>query len=179
MFDLGFLTGLGGIFFEPDVISEIRSNDVSAIVTADVPLPLGMSAVADGRLGSSQAGPIHINFVMVGIPPLGPVFNLPADCSASSIQAGIAGNAALPRPEISVTGVCPGEVAIDISGITPNGQVAILSAVSEGTFTILGGSCAGTEVDLANPTAPAGACGLFLQAVDVTTCTPGNVAQVP
>ena len=34
------------------------------------------------------------------------------------------------------------------------------------------------EVSL-TPTVPAETCGWFIQAADVTTCTPSNVAQVP
>ena len=34
------------------------------------------------------------------------------------------------------------------------------------------------EVSL-TPTVSAGSCGWFIQAADVTTCTPSNVAQVP
>ncbi len=100
-------------------------------------------------------------------------------------------------PEITVSGVCPGEVTVNISGVTPDGLVAILAAASEGTFTVPGGRCAGTELGLADPrvlttvtadingevslapTVSAGACGLFIQAADVTTCMPSNVAQVP
>ena len=96
-----------------------------------------------------------------------------------------------------ISGVCPGVVTINISGITANGPVAILRAVSEGMFTVPPGPCAGTELGLADPslltnvtadtngevslapTAPTGACGQFLQAADVTTCMTGNVAQVP
>ncbi len=75
--------------------------------------------------------------------------------------------------------------------------MAILAVVRAGMFTVVGGCCAGTEPSLAVPnlvgtvtadtngeesprvTAPAQACGRFLQAGDVTTCTPTNVAQVP
>ncbi len=100
-------------------------------------------------------------------------------------------------PKITASGVCPGEVALDISRNTPNGPVAILGSGSEGMFTVLSGSCAGIELGLdsprllvvlfadsngefsATPTVGPLACGRFLQAADVTTCTPSNTAQLP
>lgn len=100
-------------------------------------------------------------------------------------------------PEITVSGVCPGELTVNISGITPTGPVAILAAVSEGIFIVAGGPCPGIEFGLANPnlagtlnadtngevtrtpTVSAGACGKFLQIADVAACAPSNVAQIP
>ena len=78
-----------------------------------------------------------------------------------------------------------------------DGLVGVLVSPGEGTFDLPGGVCAGTELGLADPslltavtadangdvlltpTAPAGACDLFLQAVDVTACSAGNTARIP
>jgi len=94
-------------------------------------------------------------------------------------------------PSLSVTGACPGTVTFDIAGATPFAGVA-LAYGGAGSFTIPGGSCGGTVVDIASPTLatilgadaagsvtfsaviPAGACGLTVQAVDLSACAPTN-----
>lgn len=82
-----------------------------------------------------------------------------------------------------------------LSGASPFGAVA-LAYGAPGDFTIPGGSCGGTVLDLASPTlaglfgtdatgtlslsfnAPAGLCGLSIQAVDLTTCEVGAAATL-
>ena len=100
-------------------------------------------------------------------------------------------------PHLSIAGACPGSVSLSLTTATSFGSVAFGSGTSEGSVTLPPGPCAGTELGLADPnllavltadlagsisldrTVGAGACGLFLQAVDVTSCIPSNVASVP
>lgn len=93
---------------------------------------------------------------------------------------------------LSITGTCPGSMAISVSGASVNGSVA-LAYGNAGSWTIPNGPCAGTVLDLAGvptlagffnadavgtlilaPNVPAGLCGKTLQAVDMTTCTVSN-----
>jgi hypothetical protein len=98
---------------------------------------------------------------------------------------------------LAISGTCPGTVRLRVSDATPNGKVALGRSPKTGTFIIPGGACAGTKLDLDNPSklaivtadgdgdvtlsrnAPPGACGVFLQAVDLSSCGVSNVVQVP
>lgn len=100
-------------------------------------------------------------------------------------------------PVLTATGTCPGSVSIQVIGATPGGQVPFVASPNLGTFTLPGGPCAGTDLGLANPRllgvltadgggnisrtvqVPPAACGLYLQALDVATCDPTNVEQLP
>ncbi len=97
----------------------------------------------------------------------------------------------------SVSGACPGSISLSLTNATPDGLVAFGWGATEGSVTLPPGRCAGTEIGLADPSplgaltanqageisldqvVNAGACGLLLQALDVTTCGPSNVAGVP
>ncbi|MFW5653687.1 MAG: hypothetical protein ACOC0P_06535 [Planctomycetota bacterium] len=93
---------------------------------------------------------------------------------------------------------CPAPLNLSISNATPNGTVAVLYSVNQGSFTIPGSFvCAGTQLGLGGvPTVgaqvradangeavvnfnrvPAAACNFFLQALDVATCNTSNVVQ--
>ncbi len=105
-----------------------------------------------------------------------------------SINDGCGGGGGL---TLSATGTCPGSMTLDVSGATAFGQVAMLYGAA-GSFTQTGSPCTGTTVPISNPTlgamlladgggnasltftAPAGACGLTVVAVDVSTCTVSN-----
>ena len=98
---------------------------------------------------------------------------------------------------LSITGGCPGAIQLAVSSATPSGAVAIVFSPSEGASVVPVGACAGTPLGLDGPSlltvlpadgngevsldrnAPAGACGLYLQAVDISSCETSNVAQVP
>ena len=100
-------------------------------------------------------------------------------------------------PQLVVAGACPGGVSVSLTGATPEGQVAFGWGTGEGRFTLPAGLCFGAEIGLADPhrlivltadpsgaisrneTLGAGACGRLLQALDVATCTPSNVAGLP
>ncbi|MFW5653482.1 MAG: hypothetical protein ACOC0P_05505 [Planctomycetota bacterium] len=112
----------------------------------------------------------------------------------SITEVTVDGGAAGPR--LAVSGNCPGNVTLDVSGATPNENVAFIFAFGTGNVTIPSGICQGTQLGLdgtaqlvgtatadANGNAqftgfaPNIACRGFLQALDLTTCTPSNVGQ--
>ena len=93
---------------------------------------------------------------------------------------------------LSKTGVCPGPVTLSVVGATPGGRVALLYGQA-GSTTSNGPNCPGTTVDIASPpavgailtadgggsaalsfSAPSGACGLTVQAVDLPSCVASN-----
>jgi len=101
---------------------------------------------------------------------------------------------------MKVSGDCPGRLTIEAMNATPDSTVAFIYAFGAGSVVIPNGICAGTELGLdgslrlaakvtangsgtaiLSRTVPAGACGgrVFIQAVDVGTCTPSNVVQTP
>ena len=97
---------------------------------------------------------------------------------------------------LAFSGSCPGPMTLTVSGASSNGDVAIGWSSNPGSFTVPGGACAGTTVDLQAPqlltilTSDAkgqaslnrdvagGACGVRLQALDLSSCTPSNVGTV-
>lgn len=106
-----------------------------------------------------------------------------------------------PAPSLSVAATCPtgGPIRIEWSGATPNGQVALIFAREEGSFTIPPGNpCEGTRLGLGSnqirlawqgPAGPEGArtlnattgpapCAGHLQLLDVATCATSNVARI-
>lgn len=97
---------------------------------------------------------------------------------------------AFAAPTTTISGTCPGPVTLTVSGLTRGAVWALLTSPRVGTTTVPSGTCAGTDVQLANPglsvmqrvvppsgtfqistTLPPSACGLHLQAIDLTTCT--------
>ena len=94
-------------------------------------------------------------------------------------------------PEMSRAGTCPGDVDLAIARATPAGVVALLQGVA-GSYVKPGGPCAGVNVGMSNPAiwaiipmngvgsgsirfyALPGLCGRTFQALDLTTCLPGN-----
>jgi len=100
-------------------------------------------------------------------------------------------------PDLSITGDCPGDIVLNLTGGTPGGSIALVSSASEGSSNVPQGSCAGTPLGLSAPgllaivpldgngafsttrNVPAPLCGLFLQVLDLGTCQTSNVAQIP
>lgn len=100
-------------------------------------------------------------------------------------------------PQLALVGACPGSVSLSLTNATPDGLVVFGWGTTEGSVTLSPGSCAGTELGLAAPdllgtlradNSAAIAhdedlggddCGLFVQALDLTTCQPSNVACLP
>lgn len=104
-----------------------------------------------------------------------------------------------PALNAMIEGECPGTVRVAVEGATPNGQIAIVGSLSDGTFVIPEGQpCAGTMLDLGSPlrlirtaranaegfaapavNLPAFACGAArIQVLDAGSCTPSNVVLV-
>ncbi|MCL4196362.1 MAG: SBBP repeat-containing protein [Phycisphaerales bacterium] len=104
-------------------------------------------------------------------------------------------------PSLTVAATCPsgGPIQIEWSGASPDGQVALIFARNTGSFIIPNNRpCAGTQLGLGsnqiqivynghagvngsrtlNTTAGPGACGGYLQLLDLTTCGTSNVARV-
>lgn len=99
---------------------------------------------------------------------------------------------------LSITGECPGTVTLRWRGATPSRQQAIVFALSTGSFRIPNGPCQGTVLGLGsqglrlintigtgngegtiNGRIGTGACGGYLQLVELPSCTTSNVAQLP
>lgn len=102
------------------------------------------------------------------------------------VMSGATGGYTLPL--LGITGSCPNPVTVNVECLTPNGVVALVYGVA-GNFTVPNGPCAGLELAIANPTIegtyvadafgmfslttgtlPPAACGITVQAVDVTRC---------
>ena len=99
--------------------------------------------------------------------------------------------------QLRVSGTCPGPVTVDWSGATPNVQQGIVFGQNQGSTTIPGGVCAGTQLGLqggvrlvrtlgtgsgsGTVTGNAGtsACGHFLQLVEAPSCNTSNVDDIP
>ena len=99
--------------------------------------------------------------------------------------------------ELTATGTCPGPVTLAVTDATPNSSVVLAWSTSTGETLLSMGGCAGVTLGLQGPqilttvvtdgsgtaefggNAPAGACGAFLQGVDLATCRPTTVTQVP
>jgi hypothetical protein len=97
---------------------------------------------------------------------------------------------------LSLAGICPGEVTLTVTGATPQAQVAVLHG-EEGMGQVPGGSCAGTQLGLANPrlaglaltdltggltvtrVLEGQACDRSVQALDLATCAVSGVAALP
>ncbi len=104
-------------------------------------------------------------------------------------------------PSLAVAATCPsgGPIRIEWSGASPGEQIALIFARNTGSFIIPNNRpCAGTQLGLGanqiqivynghagingartlNTTAGPGACGGYLQLIDLTTCSTSNVARV-
>lgn len=99
---------------------------------------------------------------------------------------------------LRLNGSCPGRVTVDVSGATAGGTVALLYASCQGSFVVGSGICAGTQLGLCSTnlqiaqtttadgsgnasfsgSAPPVACGGYIQAVDASTCSTSNTAQL-
>ncbi|MFT4627275.1 MAG: hypothetical protein ACI8PZ_005957 [Myxococcota bacterium] len=104
--------------------------------------------------------------------------------------AALAPIAAHAVPALDVSGSCPGEVTIEMSGLTPGGNATLLFGPAAGADAIPAGACRGVETGLSparwiltvpdsdldgsitfSPTVPPTACDKLLQVLDASTCT--------
>ncbi len=105
-----------------------------------------------------------------------------------------------PDLQLTFEGKCPdaGKAGVQWEGGEPEGKVALVYARNQGSTTIPNGPCPGIQLDLGSKrlqlafvldsdsngagthvfSAPAGACGGFLQLVDLKQCTTSNVEPV-
>jgi len=106
-------------------------------------------------------------------------------------------DAAIDPPVLGISGGCPGSIDFDITDATPNASVAIISGPNAGSSVVPGGNCAGTDLDLDNPTLrqvlatdgsgnaslqfslPAGACASVIQVLDLDSCLGSDVVPLP
>ena len=101
-------------------------------------------------------------------------------------------------PSLEVSGSCPGEVVIQVSGATPNSLVTVYSGEEGGHTAIQTGPCAGTRLPIGDPTgrkslstnaagdarfkldiADPARCLPTLVALDRDTCAVTNTANMP
>ncbi|GEM_PF-5855475 len=94
---------------------------------------------------------------------------------------------------IDLSGNCPGQITIRVSGATPGGRLAVIYGRCGGHTTIPGGPCAGTQLDVGGAallryvtadgngnastsgSAPQAACGrICVQVLDISTCAVSN-----
>jgi hypothetical protein len=99
-------------------------------------------------------------------------------------------------PELSIGGDCPGPQPVDVTGMTPGGSAGIIASSFLGGDSMLGGPCASVATGLTapffvttvydwdgdgeyhfTPATPGGACGRYIQFVDITTCAMTNAAS--
>lgn len=100
--------------------------------------------------------------------------------------------------QLTVSGMCPGQVQVRWSNGVPHGTIAVVASSSIGTFTIPGGPCAGTAIDLGpqglqlvftatsdangagsrSAVVGSNACGRFMQLIERDTCDVSNVQQI-
>ncbi|MGB0685492.1 MAG: hypothetical protein ACPGQD_04825 [Planctomycetota bacterium] len=108
-----------------------------------------------------------------------------ADCDNWELGDGPSG------PTLAITGSCPGLTTIAVTGANAFTGIALAYGAA-GSFTIPGGSCPGSVLDISSPTLagifgadasgslslsvtlPAGVCGLVVQAVDTFDCSVSN-----
>jgi hypothetical protein len=98
-------------------------------------------------------------------------------------------------PALSIVGACPGVLAIDATGFSPFGQVAVVMSGGLGSAVVPAGPCAGVATDLAvvnfqflmtdfdgdgalnfAPSIGGPFCGMNVQFMDMDTCVISNVA---
>ncbi len=108
---------------------------------------------------------------------------------------------AVPEPRLVLRPSCPsgGPITVEWSGATPDGGVALLYARESGTYSVPPNRpCAGVQISLGAPrihlvfqglsgpdgsrtlnaSAGSGACGGYLQLLDLATCSTSNVARI-
>ncbi len=104
-------------------------------------------------------------------------------------------------PTLTADGTCPagGPIRVEWTRATPSAQIALIFALNQGSFVIPGGyACAGTGLGLGNAqiqvayqgpsgatgakvlnaNAGPGACGGYLQLLDISNCQTSNVVQI-
>lgn len=99
-------------------------------------------------------------------------------------------------PFLTIQGACPGPATATVLDGTPNGNLALILGTGIHMNIVPSGPCAGWPFSLSNPqllgifradrggvftltrTQPLSACGMYVQAMDFTTCLPSNYVQL-
>ncbi|MFT4624429.1 MAG: hypothetical protein ACI8PZ_003088 [Myxococcota bacterium] len=99
-------------------------------------------------------------------------------------------------PMLTISGACPGPMAVEASGFTPGGMVAVLKGAGPGADVMPAGPCVGGATSLAGlayvtsvradgagnvsvtPDIGAPLCGQLVQMVDASTCALSNPAPL-
>ena len=99
--------------------------------------------------------------------------------------------------QLGISGSCPGPATVSVSAASPNSGVAVFGSQTLGSKVFHGGPCAGTRIDLVNPTLirttavdangnltlnvniPEGRCGFNIQVVEQEECSVSNVVAIP
>jgi len=99
-------------------------------------------------------------------------------------------------PGLALTGACPGPTTLDLTDFTPLGTAGFIVGVGPGADVVPSGPCAGTPLGIEIATfggfialddtgaasllrdTPEPACGLFIQAVDETTCGTSQIVRL-
>lgn len=121
-----------------------------------------------------------------------------AACDEDTSVDPLAAEQLAPPPVVSVTGSCPGLTTVSLSNMTPGGNwgIAVSPNLAPGV-AIPSGVCAGTALRVGPPTSlgasgtadafgndsftvtlPMGACGFYIQPVDLATCSQGLFLQL-
>ena len=97
---------------------------------------------------------------------------------------------------LEVSGVCPGEIALSLSGALPNAEIVLVGSPDAGGTLVPQGPCAGTEIGLDSPSLlgrftadesgaltlsrslAGGACELLVQALDEASCLPSRAVAI-
>ena len=120
----------------------------------------------------------------------------PADTCIGPMSACASVTPAATPPDLAVSGLCPGDVTLDVSGSAPNGPVGIVRG-DPGSSELSMGQCTGMPLGISNPaiittltadgngnasfTGNAGAnlCGSNVVAVDLINCAASATQQLP
>ena len=100
-------------------------------------------------------------------------------------------------PVLTISGDCPGAIDIDITGLTPGGNMTLLFSGGEGADALPAGACRDTVTGLSpvrwgmtapdadgdgnmsfSPTVPDSACGKHVQILDASTCELSSVETI-
>ena len=142
----------------------------------------GPSAGAAGPAAFSADGQV----VYVPITQIGGVNQLQA------LSVGAGGG-----PSLSIAGACPGLTTFTMTGLTPNASAQLYAGKTKGSTTLTSGSCSGTVLGLARArllttktsdatgkvtfqrNVNSNMCGIFAQAIDLTSCGLSNLTNLP
>jgi len=171
---------------------EILSCEIENIVTGLDPVlrdnggPTETHALLPGSLATDFSGPCPAATDQRGVP------RTDGMCDTGAYEF-----TGLAEIELEVSGTCPEAVTLSMVGATGSGRVLLASSPTLGDSEVPQGVCEGTPLDLGEPTLRAadtvaldgsrtythavreGACGTFVQVIDVATCAVSPFVVLP